>query len=294
MDTKLETGFTPKMKFSRTGRKSHIPTVNRLPRNSILCACLLSSLLLLCSEVIAEQKTEIVIIGTVHEETENFRIQDLVGILKRVKPDVILFELPAEMMTPSYEFKETLNSLEQGAVIEYVRISGANIRPYDIDGRNAFYQRTNYFERSRQCNDELDVQINKKKMSPEAQKIVDSLLAANARLNAIEMSDPMTINSFQADAAINERQWLVNQGIPEIVRLTQDLKGCETFWDLSSAEWIRRNNQMVANIKRYSVEFQGKRLVVICGLSHRYYLRSHLYDWRDKPPAYTLKEYWQY
>ncbi len=268
--------------------------LNKFHTIPIFSSCLFLLLLLSCFGKAAEQKTEIVIIGTVHEETENFGIQDLVGILKRVKPDVILFELPAEMMTPSYEFKETLNSLEQEAVIEYVRDSGAKIRPYDIDGRNAFYQRTNYFERHQRCNDELNAQINRKKMSPEAQKIVDSLLAANARLHAIEMSDPMTFNSFQADAAINERQWWVNQGIPEIVRLTPDLKGCETFWDLSRAEWIRRNNQMVANIKRYSAEFQGQRLAVICGLNHRYYLRSHLYDWRDEPPAYTLKEYWQY
>jgi hypothetical protein len=60
------------------------------------------------------------------------------------------------------------------------------------------------------------------------------------------------------------------------------------------AEWIRRNNQMITNIKRYSEELLGQRLVVISGFEHRYYLHRHLYDCRDVPPNYTVKEYWQY
>ena len=119
-------------------------------------------------------------------------------------------------------------------------------------------------------------------------------MAANGKRDRIGQSEAAVINSFSSDLAINERLWLATQGIPEIARLTPDLKGCREFWDLSRAEWIRRNNQMVANIKRYSTEFQGQRLVVICGFEHRYYLHSHLYDWRDEPPAYTVKEYWQY
>jgi hypothetical protein len=254
---------------------------------------LLTFLALTCLGGFAEKKTEIVIIGTVHEETQNFRIQDLVEILNKVKPDLILFEFPAELMTSSYEFKVVQkDSLPQQAVLVYIKQTGAIIRPYDIEGRNAFYQRTN--DQEVQCNQELNAAINNNKLNSEAQKVLDLLMAANRKRDAISQSDAATINSFLSDLAINERLWLAKEGIPEIVRLTPEMKECEAFWDLSRAEWIRRNNQMVANIKRYSTEFQGQRLVVICGFEHRYYLRSHLYDWRDKPPEYILREYWQY
>ena len=163
----------------------------------------------------------------------------------------------------------------------------------DIDGRKAFYERTNYFALQRQYNQELSAQIDKKGLGAEARKIFDSLDAADAGRDAIGQSDPLTINSFQADAAINAKQWLMNRGIPEIVRLTPGLKSGEAFWNASRAYWIRRNNEMVRNIKRLAAEFAGKRLVVLCGFEHRYYLRSHLYDW-DEQPGYVVKEYWEY
>jgi pheromone shutdown protein TraB len=47
--------------------------------------------------------TEIVVVGTVHTATEKYSVQDLVRILQRVRPDVILFEYPADMMTPGFE-----------------------------------------------------------------------------------------------------------------------------------------------------------------------------------------------
>jgi hypothetical protein len=242
----------------------------------------------------APAPAEIVVVGTVHAATAKYSVHDLELILQRIKPDVILYEYPADMMTPEFEFKSVLkNSLEQQAVIEYVKRSGAKIRPYDIDGRNAFYERTNFFALQRQYNKELNAQIDKKGLGVEAQKIVDSLDAADARRDAIGQSDPLTINSFQADAAINDKQWLMNQGIPEIVRLTPGLKSGEVFWNASRAYWIRRNNEMVRNIKRLAAEFAGKRLVVLCGFEHRYYLRSHLYDW-DEQPGYIVKEYWEY
>jgi hypothetical protein len=238
--------------------------------------------------------TEIVVVGTVHSATAKYSVQDLVRILQQVKPDVVLFEYPADMMTPAFEFKSVAkDSLEQQAVLEYVKQTGAKIRPYDIDGRNGFYERTNYFARQRQCNQELGAQINSNGLNADAQRVVAALDAANARRDSLGQSEPRTINSFQADTAIDEKQWLMNQGIPEIVRLTPELRGCETFWNSSRAYWVRRNNGMLNNIRRLAAEFAGRRLVVLCGYEHRYYLRSHLYDW-DQQPAYALKEYWEY
>jgi hypothetical protein len=242
----------------------------------------------------ADPLTDIVVLGTVHSATANYTTQDLVRILNQVSPDVVLFEYPADMMTPSFEFKSLVKgSVEQEAVIEYVRRTGAKIRPYDIDGRNAFYERTKYFARQRQCNQELGAEIDAKRLGADAQKIADALDAANGRRDAIGRSSPREINSFQSDTAINEKQWLMQQGIPEILRLTPALKGCESFWDLSRAEWTRRNNEMVRNIKRLAAEFAGKRLVVFCGYEHRYWLRSGLHD-RDEQPGYVVKEYWEY
>lgn len=74
--------------------------------------------------------TEIVVVGTVHAATEKYSAQDLVRILQRIRPDVILFEYSADTMTPGFEFKSVVkDSLEQQAVLEYVKRTGTKIRP---------------------------------------------------------------------------------------------------------------------------------------------------------------------
>jgi len=50
---------------------------------------------------------------------------------------------------------------------------------------------------------------------------------------------------------------------------------------------------MLRNIRRLASEFAGARIVVLCGFEHRYYLRSHLYDWQEEP-GYRVREYWEY
>jgi hypothetical protein len=238
--------------------------------------------------------TEIVVVGTVHSRTANYSADDLLRILQQVKPDVVLFEYPPEMMTPAFEFPTIdADNLEQRATLAYVKQTGAKIRPYDVAGRNALYQETKYFDEQRRCNAELDASVSKGRLGAEARRVLSLLEAANARRDGIGQSGPRAINSFETDTAISEKQWLMGQGIPELVRVTPDLRGCEAFWNLSRAYWVRRNNEMVNNIRRLAREFAGRRLVVLCGYEHRYYLRSHLFDW-ERQPDYVVKEYWEY
>jgi hypothetical protein len=133
--------------------------------------CLLAPLLVAFTGAgqVQHARTEIVVVGTVHEATAKYTAQDLLQILQKVRPDVVLYEYPADMMTPDFEFKSVAKgSLEQEAVLEYVKQSGAKIRPYDIDGRNVYYARTNFFARQKQCNEELDARVDAKKLTPDA------------------------------------------------------------------------------------------------------------------------------
>src|SRR5689334_22620149 len=59
---------------------------------------------------------ELVIVGTVHAATPRFGVGDLLAILRKVKPAVVLFEFPPEMMTPEHGFRTIIpDLLEQQA-----------------------------------------------------------------------------------------------------------------------------------------------------------------------------------
>jgi hypothetical protein len=169
----------------------------------------------------------------------------------------------------------------------------APIRAFDVEGRNQFFERTRFFSRQAECNQQLSTTMQSASIGTDAKRIVDRLTVANARRDTIGASDPRTINSFESDTALNEKQWAMNEGIPEILRLAGDSGPCVDFWNLSRAFWIHRNNAMVRNIRAIAGEFSGRRLIVLTGFEHRYYLRSHLYDWTDQP-GYVLREYWEF
>lgn len=123
-------------------------------------------------------------------------------------------------------------------------------------------------------------------MEAAAKKIYKTLISYFKKRDAFAAEGPRKINSFDCDSVLNEKQWYMYQGIHEVVRLTPSLHEYQDFINLSKAFWIKRNDEMVKNIRKYASEFYGKRLVVLCGFEHRYYLRRHLVN--DEPPGFLL------
>lgn len=56
---------------------------------------------------------------------------------------------------------------------------------------------------------------------------------------------------------------------------------------------MRRNEEMTRNIVRYSKEFSGKRVVMLCGYERRYHLRKRL---KEQAPEenFVVREYRNY
>ena len=115
-------------------------------------------------------KPEIVLVGTVHGPTPNFQEETLVAILDRVKPDLVLLEVDPSFFDGSLDLLETYRgvSLESRAAIRYAKTAGARLRPFDIEGRNKFYQEHDYFNREAKLNQEVARLYNAGQLSPKA------------------------------------------------------------------------------------------------------------------------------
>ena len=103
--------------------------------------------------------TEVVVIGTVHSPTPKFREETLVGILNRVKPDLILLELDPSFFDASSALVDKYQriSLESSAATTYAKSAKVALRPYDIEGRNKFHQENDYFGREMKLNQEISI-----------------------------------------------------------------------------------------------------------------------------------------
>ena len=84
--------------------------------------------------------TEVIILGTVHYETENFNTDSLYNIFLNIEPDLILMESDASYMTEDYMLKPGYEDIanETRAVSKYLLVSTPLLRPYDIENRDHF------------------------------------------------------------------------------------------------------------------------------------------------------------
>lgn len=244
-------------------------------------------LFLLCvpaASVAGAPTTEVVVIGTVHSPTAHYRSDTLVRILDRAKPDLILFEVDTSFIDGSAKLKPQYRAMN----LEAIAVAGtdAPLAPYDINGRNEFYQRTRFFERMQELSQALSGLARERRLVPEARALLDSITAYDRVRDAFLVDRAEVINTAACDSAMARKQAYAISGMKRIVELTPELRPFADFTTLRAEEWDRRHRAMIENIANQVRTHAGKRIVVLCGFEHRYALRGALAG----RPGITLRE----
>ena len=240
-------------------------------------------------------KTEIVVVGTVHAPTPNFDEKTLTAILNRVRPDLILLELDPSFFDGSFNLPERYQGVspEARAATAYARAAGAGLRPFDIEGRNRFYQEHDYFNREATFNREIGRLYAGGQLSTEARLLFETLLSLSAVRDACGAERPEVINSSACDAAVEKKHHYAFKGLGRVIELTPALKEAAPFWTLADDFWSRRNAEMVRNILALSKELRPKRAVVLTGFEHRPHLKRRLAELAPGA-GFAVREYWDY
>jgi hypothetical protein len=263
-------------------------------RAAMLCLTLLLSLPVARGQE-AHVKTELVVVGTVHAPTPNFDEKALAGILGRVKPDLVLLELDPSFFDASFNLLEQYRgvSLEAKAATAYARAAGARLRPFDIEGRNRFYQEQDYFNREARLNREVAGLYAAGQLPAEARLLYESLLSLSAVRDACGAGRPEVINSNACDTAVEKKHHYAFKGLGRVIELTPALKELAPFWTLADEFWSRRNAEMVRNVVTHTKELRPRRVVVLAGFEHRSYLKKRL---AELAPAegFAVREFWDY
>jgi hypothetical protein len=234
---------------------------------------------------IQNAKTEILIIGTIHNGNKYFNDKTLVKILEKHNPDIILWE-QSEKFKPTIGLLTGFNlkivkrvSIEQIALQKYSRINkDVKILPYDT----VFASKKKYIKRKVKIENAFFNQLN---IAPKA--FADSLSYANyvykrnafyksiMNLPIAEINKP---NIFQIpkDLFLQETQEILPLAKKYIADslLVKEFENEDNFW-------IARNNYMVSKILQYSKQFEGKKIIVFTGLYHKYYLNNELEQQKD-------------
>jgi len=248
-------------------------------------------------------KTELYIVGTVHESSPVLNPAMLFKILEDIRPQIILQENDsAQIADYAKEIRPTSN--EQTATLQYLKKYPKTLNlPFEFECRNQYRKDNGMVPADNLTIQLMDSLYGKGLLNPSNKIIYEKYKEANEALVSFSKTDIKTLNSLTFETLNRYRQFTQHHDIPKISdseaifarRFVTKPNGEKisyrdgyrlwcNFWDL-------RNNTMASNIIKAANKYKGKRIVVLTGVQHKYYLKELLEKYDDG--SYTVIEYFK-
>ena len=239
-------------------------------------------------------ETEVYVVGSVHFETNNIKRNDIYNYIDSISPDVILYE--SDTRTVSRMVKRTdfvrqlMSSFKKGNKVEsFVSLRYLNHHPqakvlgYEWEERDVYHWKHNLPTNSGKLLG-LAARLNREMLlSGEESAIMDKFRETNKIYNKIGNSETVyDINNSTTDSIIRSRQEYVYKTVPPILNERKEAEEFKDFIPIHMEYWDVRNKAMTANILKQIERHPNKRIVVLTGYSHRYYLKDELIKYEEE------------
>ncbi|WP_250432386.1 hypothetical protein [Hanstruepera flava] len=268
----------------------------------LLGLIVMMSVLLCCC---APKKKELVLLGTVHQSVENFTPDSLYNILVKIKPDLILFEVDSSLFTDTFEFNKTWDSNENIATVKYMDTFDVAVRPYEFTGRNAYRIKIGSRPTDGKATQLLDSLYKNNQLDAADADTYERFLKINDSLNAFAYQGARAFNSMETDKIAEARQDYQYKALLNIMGqypvfsetyfVKQDGDSISYFegYKRASEFWDLRNQTMANNILHFIRESDYRKIVVLNGYFHRYYLNTLIRPKQDEL-NFIVKEFYDY
>ncbi len=253
-----------------------------------------------------DKVTEIIVIGNLHTPAPNYNSEILFKILEDIKPDFILQELDSSSFTKEFRFKKTQTENEGMASAKYIeKYPTAQLRPYEFEGRNQYR-----IDNGMRPTDKLTLRLidslyKENLLTASEAEIFKTYNDVLEPLKVLATKSPENFNNPTSDSICKKRQFYQYQMVPKITNVRDEFTNrflikpngekisYRDGYQLWANFWDLRNQTMAKNIMTISEESKGKRIVVLTGFMHRYYLREELKR-LTKDKNIVLKEFYDY
>ncbi|KFF08173.1 hypothetical protein [Chryseobacterium luteum] len=259
-------------------------------------------LLLLTTFFFSQSKTEIYVIGNIHDSVPNYHPKILFDILDKVKPDIILHEVDTQGMK-DYENGIKITENEIKASNDYRKKYPKTLRfPFDFEGRNQYRKDKGMVPTDNLSVKLIDSLYKAKKLAPSEVKIYESFTNITKDLMKIAELSPENFNNATTDQISEKRQNAQYSELLKIIEARPEFAkrfvvkpdgkkiSYRDGFKLMSGFWDLRNQTMAKNIYKIAEAYPGKKIVVLTGFLHRYYILKELK--RINNGTYVIKEFY--
>lgn len=251
------------------------------------------------------QKTEVIVIGNIHQPVPNYNSDTLLTILQKLKPDFLLQEIDHSFFNADYTFKKPPTENEGIASVKYIQQHPkTQMRPFDFEGRNE-YRKINGFNPTEGLAIKLlDSLYRQKKLTKRQARIYKTYNDLLEPLKIAASKDPVTFNNSYNDRQSQRRQYYQYQKLLSVMQNRSEFS--DTYFvkpngekisyvkgfQLASEFWDLRNKTMALNILQVAKDYPGKRIVVLTGFMHRYYIIRELKMHTEANTNIVIKEFY--
>ncbi|QQT25309.1 MULTISPECIES: hypothetical protein [Sphingobacterium] len=248
-------------------------------------------------------RTEIYVIGNIHDSVPNYNPAILLGMLNTIKPDIILHEVDSEGMK-DYEKGGFFKGNEIQASNMYVKQHPNTLRfPFDFEGRNKYRKAMGMVPADNLSVQLIDSLYEAKALTDEEAVIYETFNKITNDLIKISTLSAENFNNKRTDSISEMRQ---NYQYKELLKITNsrpefskkyvvkpdgDSINYKDGFRLMSGFWDLRNQTMAKNIYNIAKKYPNKKIVVLTGFLHRYYLIKELARLNDI--NYVIKEFYE-
>lgn len=250
----------------------------------------------------SQNKTEIYVIGNIHDSVPNYHPKILFGILDKIRPDVILHEVDSQGMK-EYKTDKSLKGNEITASNLYVRKYPQTLRlPFDFENRNQYRKDKGMVPTDNLSVKLIDSLYKTKQLSLSETKLYEDFLTTTQELMKTAELSPENFNNKTTDKISEKRQSSQYSGLTKItdkrpefasrsvVKPNGEKISYRDGFKLMSNFWDTRNQTMAQNIYHVATKYPHKKIVVLTGFLHRYYLLKELN--RLNNGSYVIKEFY--
>ena len=257
----------------------------------------------------SDSNTVLCILATVHQVTPNFNHDSIYCILNQFKPDLILTEEDSSLFiyyhkgynqtvekTLSERIKMSFGieneSNEDKAVLKYKFFnSGVNIRPYDIENRNDYYIKTNFFSKEAKAYEKIKSLKEKNIVSKDYQEIWQEYCKVNDSINYLATQTPYILNQDLTNILSIRREVIRNEKIIKILKTNKGLMEYVSLFENDIIFYSNRNKKMAEHIINFISLYPKKRIIVLTGALHKVYLLNEIKPFQ-KRLKFVIKEYY--
>jgi hypothetical protein len=129
-------------------------------------------------------------------------------------------------------------------------------------------------------------------LTQEQSKIWNAYCTINDSLNRMSSETPYIINQQIYCRLTERRQDYQYQKVAGIVNSHDSLKAMHSFYNANGEFWNTRNKTMAVHIVNFIRLYPNKRIMILTGAMHKYYLQKELTPLQDKL-KFRLQEYYE-